>query len=87
MTDTVPVPSDLDGLLTEAERQRFGVLARNAEIRRRYTELRKASRTVSSSLVALRQDAAGPGHGLSVESLRRIVYAQGEDTARPWLDA
>lgn len=85
MTDRAPIPSDLVGLLTEAEQQRFGVLARNALIRQRYAELRRTNRTVSVCLVALRQDPEGPGHGLSTESLRRIVYAQGEDTERPWL--
>lgn len=82
-----PLPDDLDGLLTEAEIGRLAVLARNAAIRERFAELRGQRRTVAASFVAIRQEAGGPGHGLSVESIRRIVYAQGEDTARPWLDS
>lgn len=83
MSSATPIPDDLAGLLTEAERQRFGVLARNAAIRERFGALRAGGRTVSASLVALSQDRS---LGLSVDGVRRVIYAMGEDTARPWLD-
>ena len=82
MSNTVPIPDRLDGLLTESERQRFGVLARNAAIRERFTALRAAGRTVSASLVALSQDRS---LGLSVDGVRRVIYPLGDDESRPWL--
>ena len=90
------LPEPLDGLVTEDEAARYAVLARNAEIRRLFVALRQPGedgrqRTVSGCLVALAQDAGGPGNGLEVEALRRIVYGQSYATGRacavrPWLD-
>lgn len=88
------LPASLDGLLTEAEQERYALLARNAEIRRRFVEMREpredgAQRTVTGCCVALAQDPAGPGWGLTPEAIRKLVYGvsrwRDEVGARPWL--
>lgn len=69
-------------LLTEDERDRAAVLARNAEIRAEYRALRAAGRKVSPWLVE-----AGRRFALTPEAIRLIVYGRSAGERRPWMDA
>lgn len=76
------VGGDLSPMLTDGERYRAAVLVRNARIRQRFRDLRATRRTVSAVLVLLSEDRT---LGLTIESLRRIIYPVGTDEERPWL--
>lgn len=82
---TAPRPGSLDGLLTEPERERLAVLARNAAIRERFSAMRAAGRTVAAALEALETDEDGPGYTLGYYHLRKVVYGRTAGGARPWL--
>lgn len=69
-------------LLTQAERERVAVVARNAAIRAEYVALRRAGRKVSPWLVD-----AGRRFHLTPEAIRYIVYGRSSEEERPWLEA
>ena len=76
------LPDCLGGLVSEAEREAFERMVKNAGLRGRFAEMRAAGRTVADTLATMETETGTP-----FDTLRRVVYGRRSGEARPWLSS